>query len=229
MIDLSTWNLTIPVGTPATTIATPTLLSGYRSSFFKPDGTTVAFWSPVSGGHTVNAKYPRSEFRETYPDGSLRNWKYQEADNYLRAALMVSQVPSTGKVVIGQIHTYQSVNPLLKLVYVWKDNTGSVVASIRMTPDDVAQKIVISEGVPLGQRFNYTIHLTPSGNLSVRAAGNRIVTRIDPSWANKLQYFKAGVYTQDNVGYATEGGGATFFRLAASHAPLCGGAICKKI
>ena len=66
MIDLSTWNLSIPVGTPPATIDTPKLLSGFKGKYFQAEGSSVQFWSPVTGTRTENAIYPRSELRETY-------------------------------------------------------------------------------------------------------------------------------------------------------------------
>ncbi|NMF44033.1 polysaccharide lyase family 7 protein, partial [Pseudomonas sp. SWRI 103] len=98
MIDLSTWNLSIPVGSPPTTIQTSRLMSGFKDQYFQAEGSNVQFWTPVTGTRTENAIYPRSELRETYADGRLRNWTYPDADNFLRATLAVNQVPSTGKI-----------------------------------------------------------------------------------------------------------------------------------
>ena len=130
MIDLAMWNLSIPVGVPATTIETPVLAGGYQDHYFQSKDGAIFFWAPVNGSTTETAKYPRSELRETYPDGSLRNWIYPSADHFLRAALNVSQVPSTGKLVIGQIHAYKSSMPLVKLEYQYKDYSasGNIVA-----------------------------------------------------------------------------------------------------
>lgn len=77
--------------------------------------------------------------------------------------------------------------------------------------------IQIATGVLLKERFTYTIHLTPSGNLTVNAHEMQWGTKLDPSWNGKQLYFKAGVYTQDNTGYATEGGAATFYKLQIAH------------
>lgn len=220
MIDLSTWNLSIPVGSPATTIDTPALASGYRDQYFHADSSTLFFWAPVTGSVTKSAKYPRSELRETYPNGAVHNWKYPEADNFLRAALAVNMVPSTGKVVIGQIHQYGSNEPLLKVEYQYKEKTklGNIVAKLRQTPEqDEPTVITIAQNVPLSTRFTYTIHLTQAGSLVVNAADYQWSTTLNSGWKTKDLYFKAGVYTQDNTGYATEGGQVTFYKLAATH------------
>lgn len=223
MIDLATWNLSIPVGIPAATIETPLLVGGYQDHYFKSDSDSIFFWAPVNGTTTDNASYPRSELRETHADGSLRNWQYPDADNSLSAALQVTQVPSTGKIVIGQIHAKYSTSPLLKLEYQYKAwrGDGNIVAKVRINPDDISgQVITIASGVPLNQRFTYYIHLTPNGTLSISSYGSNWKSRINSDWAVKPLYFKAGVYTQDNTGYETEAGSATFYKLKIEHSPL---------
>ena len=75
-------------------------------------------------------------------------------------------------------------------------------------------------GVPLNQRFIYSIHLTPKGTLSVNVNSTKWTTKLDSAWATKLLYFKAGVYTQDNTGYETEAGAAIFDKLQIEHRPL---------
>ncbi|MFJ4143592.1 polysaccharide lyase family 7 protein [Pseudomonas sp. NPDC089734] len=218
MIDLATWNLSVPVGTPAITIDTPELVSGYQDGYFR-SGNTLFFWAPVTGSTTENAKYPRTELRETTADGRANNWSYSQADNFLRAALTVNQVPSTGKIVIGQIHCYGSNEPLLKVEYQYKEKlqTGNIVAKFRRSPDAEIEVIIVAQGVPLNERFSYSIHLTPAGNLTVNAYDHVWYASLDSAWSTKLLYFKAGVYTQDNTGYTTEGGAATFYKLTIAH------------
>ncbi|KAF1031850.1 MAG: Alginate lyase [Pseudomonas sp.] len=222
MIDLSTWNLTVPVGTPPTTIDTPALMNGFKDSYFHADSGTLFFWAPVTGTRTANTHYPRSELRETYPDGRLRNWAYSEADNFLRATLAVNQVPSTGRVVIGQIHVYHDTKPLLKLEYQYKDSqqTGSIIAKVRMQPGDKdGRSITIAENVPLNRTFTYVVHLNKAGLLSISAANGQWSDRLGAAWAGKSLYFKAGVYVQDNQGSSDEGGKVTFTKLDVDHNP----------
>jgi hypothetical protein len=218
MIDLATWNLSIPVGSPATTISTPKLVAGYQDEYFR-SGNTLFFWAPVTGSKTDNAVYPRTELRETYASGAVYNWTYAQADNVLRASLEVDQVPSTGKIVIGQIHCYGSTEPLIKLEYQYKEKlgNGNLVAKFRLTPTSEPQVIQIATGVLLNARFTYSLHLTPAGNLTVNAADMQWTAKLDSTWNGKMLYFKAGVYTQDNTGYATEGGAATFYKLEIAH------------
>jgi Alginate lyase. len=82
MIDLATWNLSVPVGSPPYTVETSKLVDGFKDQYFHSDTGTLFFWSPVTGSTTDNAKYPRTELRETYSNGTLKNWLYPDADNY---------------------------------------------------------------------------------------------------------------------------------------------------
>ena len=220
MIDLATWNLSIPEGSPPTTIQTSQLVQGFQDQYFHADSGTVFFWAPVTGATTANAIYPRSELRETYSNGTLRNWLYSAADNKLAATLAVSQVPSSGKVVIGQIHAKDSTSPLVKLEYQYKtySSTGNIVAKVRMRPDDESgQVITIATGIKLNQSFSYLIHLSPAGVLTINGAGYQWSSPISSTWSDKPLYFKAGVYVQDNTGYPTEGGTVTFSLLDIDH------------
>ncbi|CAH0212277.1 polysaccharide lyase family 7 protein [Pseudomonas brassicacearum] len=220
MVDLATWNLSIPEGSPPKTIETPRLVDGFQDKYFNSQGSTVYFWSPVTGTKTENAIYPRSELRETYKDGTLRNWVYPDADNQLRASLVVNQVPSSGKIVIGQIHTKDSSKPMVKLEYQYKEDsaTGNIVAKVRMRPDDDEGRVItVATGVKLNRSFSYRIHLDRTGDLGITAAGNSWYTTVGRAWRDKPLYFKAGVYVQDNSGYTSEGGKVTFSVLDIDH------------
>ncbi|MDE1167081.1 MAG: polysaccharide lyase family 7 protein [Pseudomonas sp.] len=220
MIDLSTWNLSIPVGTPAKTVDTPTLVSGFKDQYFHSDTGTLFFWAPVTGTVTESAKYPRTELRETNADGSEHNWTYPGYQHFLRATLEVNQVPSSGKIVIGQIHVNDSNKPLLKVEYQYKESKGSgnIVAKVRYHPDDENPTVIIvAEDVPLDKQFSYSIHLSSMGELSVSAADYHWQTKISATWRVAELYFKAGVYTQDNTGYTSEGGKVTFYKLKINH------------
>ncbi|KPW64572.1 Alginate lyase [Pseudomonas syringae pv. broussonetiae] len=220
MIDLGSYQLSIPVGSPPKTITTAQLVKGYDGKYFKSKSDSIVFWSPVTGTKTENAKYSRSELRETWSDGSLHNWVYPDADNYLNAKLEVDQVPSSGKIVIGQIHAYESTEPLLKVEYQYKEDTktGDIVAKVRNRFDDDESKVYkIVEGVKLNQTFSYVIHLSKGGKLTVSVNDTDWSNRISETWRDKPLYFKAGVYTQDNTGYTSEGGKATFYNLDIDH------------
>ncbi|MCD5995035.1 polysaccharide lyase family 7 protein [Pseudomonas sp. CDFA 602] len=220
MIDLDCWNLSIPLHNPPATITTRQLVQGYDGKYFKSKSDSIVFWAPVTGTKTDNAKYPRSEFRETYPDGTLRNWLYKDANNRLDASLEIDQVPSSGKIVIGQIHAYQSTEPMLKVEYQYKEDTrnGDIVVKVRRHYDDNKSKVIkIAEGVPLNEKFRYAISLSRGGKLKVSTGKADWSTQISANWSDKPLYFKAGVYVQDHSGYSSEGGKATFYSLDIDH------------
>jgi hypothetical protein len=220
MIDLATWNLSVPVGSPPYTVETSKLVKGFKDQYFHSDTGTLFFWSPVTGSKTENAIYPRTELRETYSNGTLRNWYYPDADNLLRATVTVNKVPSSGKIVIGQIHAYESQKPMVKLEYQYKTKTetGNLVIKVRMHPDeDESRVITLATGIKLDREFNYLIHLSPGGALGISAAGYQWDSQISATWRVKPLYFKAGVYVQDNTGYTSEGGQVTFSKLDIDH------------
>lgn len=218
MIDLSVWNLTLPEQVPLRTIQTPQMQSGYNSKYFYRNGESFVFWAPVAGTATGNSDFPRSELREVYPDGKARNWQYSEGNHTLSARLAVNKVPSTGQIVIGQVHAKDNLTPYVKLVYSQVKGVGYVQVYLRQRPNDVKSPLVMTyKSMPLDYFFNYTITITRAGQLMIDIAGQQYVNRIDPSWASKHFYFKAGVYTLDNQGPATEGGQAEFAELNVVH------------
>ena len=100
MLDLSTWNLTIPQRGPAATISTAMLNRDYQSPYFQRNVNGVEFWVPVNGAHTNGTEYPRTELRETARNGALSFWRYPKADNLLVATLRVDMVPSSRRMLI---------------------------------------------------------------------------------------------------------------------------------
>ncbi|HHK3889392.1 TPA: polysaccharide lyase family 7 protein [Pseudomonas aeruginosa] len=222
MPDLSTWNLTIPQGRPAITISTSQLQRDYRSDYFQRTADGIRFWVPVNGSHTRNSEFPRSELRETLSSGRPYNWRYARADNWLEATLRIEAVPSTRRMIIGQIHSDGSNSgqaaPLVKLLYQLRLDQGRVQALVRERPEDGGTRAyTLMDGIPLGQSFSYRIGVSRSGLLSVSVNGSALEQQLDPQWVYQGLYFKAGLYLQDNRGPSSEGGRATFSELRVSH------------
>jgi hypothetical protein len=227
-IDLSHWSLTLPTGTKGrpNILSTSRLLGGYTSKYFYvgSDGGTV-FWSPVNGVKTPGSTYARSELREAKPDGSEYNWKLADGTATLSATLAVNQVPSTGNVVVGQIHDNgvgKAKNaPLIMLLYKFdkSSGTGSLIAQVRRTP--TAAKVTnytVASGINLNTQFSYQIQLRPDDTLSVEVNGaNEYSGAVALSWNKQGLYFKAGSYPHDSSGKSSEGGRVSFYALAATH------------
>lgn len=218
MIDFYDWSLTIPEQSPAQVISTQALESGYQDRYFYRTAAGTVFWAPVTGTHTKDSSYPRSELRETFSNGEQRNWYYKDAIHELSAELTVRQVPSSGRIVIAQIHSKDSSKPYLKIIYHQVNGTGYIYTELRRKPGDRDCPTVMTyKGMPLDTPFKYEIDLAPSGELRVDINGLVHTSRIDSAWAKKRLYFKAGAYTLDNKGPSSEGGRVEFHKLWVAH------------
>jgi len=227
VLDLTSWNLSIPTDPAPTTIGTARLNNGYSSQYFRRhDDGSVTFWVPVNGSHTADARYPRSELRETQADGTLSNWYHASADSYLSAVLRVEQVPSKNKIVIAQIHSKDEPgsdnDPLAKLQYHYRRGVGRLELLLRKRPGDAeVQNILLAENIQLDERFGYDLRITPSGKLGVSVASSQdqgaFYQQLSGYWGKQQLYFKAGAYIQDNYGPKTEGGRVTFYWLNSVH------------
>jgi parallel beta-helix repeat protein len=125
--DLSHWKLTLPDAV-ASEIPAAQLTAGSTNSFFftGADGAMV-FWCPVTGGTTSGSSYPRAELRELLdPENDNVNWTGY-GTHILNAQCKVTQIPSSKKTIIGQIHSFSgNAYPLIKLQF----NNGTVEAVV---------------------------------------------------------------------------------------------------
>lgn len=218
--DLDNWNLNLPIADKAgksLTVHTAALQT-HNSPYFRASDDRLVFWSPVQGATTRGSEYPRSELRNTYPNGELRNWGYRSGTHRLSAKLAVEQIPSSGRIAIGQIHVKNKSTPLLIIYY----NKGRIEARFRpVLGRKPMEPIQLLEKVPLGQRFTYSATVDDKGVMSVtaayKAANGSYSAPIDKSWRKQQLYFKAGAYVQDNKGSREEGGRVSFYYLKAVH------------
>lgn len=230
VLDLAHWKLTLPIdaqgGTTgeAAEIATESLIGGYRSGYFcvEPSGA-VKFWAPVDGATTDESGYPRSELRYVIdPDDDNVNWTAANDDAGLSAHLVVERVPSsTQKVVIGQIHGFQT-NAFVKLRYLYDPatHTGSVAALVNEDPNASGSTSYGSiDGLANGQPFTYSIAVTD--RVVTIKVNSHVLTsfHIQYGWLHVPMYFKAGTYDQASGSSSTDGGRVAFSQLSAwSHA-----------
>ena len=211
--DLSHWKCTLADAT-ASEVSPARLAAGYVSPFFYtgPDGA-MTFWSPVTGGTTANSTYPRSELREMLDPGNSRvNWTGY-GTHILRAQCKILKQPSTGKIIIGQVHGFQT-DPLVKLQW----NDGLLQAYFKNAPGGSDTKHTITTVSPEAL-INYEIRVT-NGVATVLANGRSAshdFFQSSAAWRTNTYYFKAGAYVQDNAGLDDEGGLVAFYELSASH------------
>lgn len=215
--DLTHWKLTLPAaGAPE--VSSAQLVAGYTNAsfFYTGAGGEMVFWCPVTGGTTSGSSYPRSELREMLnPTDSTVNWRGY-GTHTLDAQCRVLKVPSTGKVIIGQIHGYTgNAYPLIKLQYY----NGLLDALVKHSPNSSTDTHYQFMTVGLSNLITYQIKVT-DGVLSMTVNGsNRTVNifQTDPAWTNQTMYFKAGNYCQDNSGTSDEGALVAFRQLSVSH------------
>jgi hypothetical protein len=160
------------------------------------------YWCSVTDDTTGSSKYPRTEGRQTLP-GSPEpfNWIPGSARHSMAGRVSVEAAPSSGKVIIGQIHAVNAPNPFLMVTW-W---SGSVRVETRSGPLGLARTLLEKE-VPLGQPFDYSVQVDELGELSVALDELRGASAVSSTWKKLPFYFKAGAYVIDNKGAATEGG-----------------------
>lgn len=220
-VDLNLWKIGLPIGRFATVLEVlpPFLGRGYSNPpYFVPNADgSLDFFAPVTGQRSPNSSYPRSELREMNADGSEASWQIGDQEQELTAELTVTRAPGNGRMIIGQIHADDD-GPV-QTVLEWQGvegRPGTVHVSTRIHPDDDAsERFVLASEIPWGSRFRYRIKVGLDDVVTVTIAGPGIgvkaaAVRISPAWRTLRQYFKAGVYVQDNVGTDAEGGGARF-------------------
>lgn len=238
--DFSNWSLTIPVDAnggnegKAVTIKPSALKgpNGYSSEFFYTDKDGgVVFFTTIVGAKGGTSPNSRSELREMLdPNKGAVNW-YAATKSVLNAQVRVLEVPSNGRVIIGQIHGYGNGQTLLGLQYEYKVKlgTGNVVAVVIDDPDPESsrphQRITVASGIPLNQTFSYKVDISGNGRKPDSQArltftvnnGTPVSTYVDPLWDTVPLYFKAGSYPQDHDGDDSEVGRVKFYQIAASH------------
>ncbi len=223
-IDLSHWKLTLPVddsgnrqGHAAEVLPDRLADGGNHPEFFQvaADGALV-FWCPVDGATTEGTEYPRTELRELLdPESPQVNWPAAGL-HVLRARCQVREVPSSQKVIIGQIHSYTGkARPLVKLQFY----KGRIEGLVKISPDKGQDRKLVWEEIPLNAEVDYEIRLE-DGRLDVTVNGrtqSENVVANDPAWGKQTFYFKAGAYVQDNMGPSTEGARVVFSHLQMTH------------
>lgn len=214
--DLSRWKLTLPDSSASET--SPGLLTtGFTNSFFYTgaDGAMV-FACPVTGGTTSGSSYPRSELRELLdPSDDNVNWTGY-GTHIVNAQCKVTQIPSSQKVIIGQIHSFTgNAYPLIKLQF----NNGTVEALVKQSPNSSTDTKLTYANVGMSNAITYQIKVV-EGLLSIAVNGatrSVNVFQSDPDWTNQTFYFKAGNYCQDNSGLNSEGAVVSFHQLSVTH------------
>lgn len=166
-----------------------------------PKGHTN-YWCSVQGDTSGTSSSPRTEGRQTYPNSSENyNWTVGDGSHSMSGTVRVELAPSSGKVIVAQIHGYKAPNPFVMVTW-WN---GYARVDLRTSPLGNAIK-VLSTPCALGQAFKYSLEINESGVLNVNLNGLKYSLTVDSEWEKYPFFFKNGSYVIDNVGEHTEGG-----------------------
>lgn len=229
--DLSRWYLTLPVDTNGTftglaeNVYPADLTDSYTNPpwFITGSDGAMTFKVPHNGAVRGSSPSPRNELRETWPNGSLRNWLPSDygGSHTLDAVCTVNKLED-GVVIIGQIHGKEPNIPTVILRYDKRNGTTRIYATVKKSPDDpITQDTLEYTSVPLGSPIHYQLKMLGSKNsLIISCTVNGLTKSIDmyansPDWVNATQYFKAGAYyTNPPTNTSTE---VAFYKLQVTH------------
>ncbi len=156
-------------------------------------------------------------------------------DGTLKAVLTVDRVSTTGesnkvgRVIVGQIHAPDT--EIIRLYY--HKRPGDALGAIYFAHDDIDNEDTFHpiiggpddldppDGIALGEMWAYeirtvgrtmTVNIIPEGRPTVTAT-----FQIESDYDDLSNYFKAGVYNQNNTGTSSDYAQATFYSLTHTH------------
>ena len=193
-------NLTLAVPVVESSISTVAVeLTGSEAIALYPNYVTVLsdgsvqLSAPTKGASSKSTRRTRCEWSE--PEywslgGALDHWNRQE--------MTLTKVNWAQKVVIAQMHVYGDDSPPVKVF--WKK--GDITLGFRRTYNQTDPiNSTVLKGVPLGSKFEVSIHATSAGVVTVTAKYNGVTgssgdLQFDSTWASRLFEFHGGVYNQ---------------------------------
>ncbi len=222
-INLDLWRIDLPIGRYARLESvSPPFVKGFSSVpyFVQNPDDSVDFFASVTGLPSAGSEFARSELREMTLAGSEAAWRFGDGTRSLSAMLTVGQMPSTGRVTVGQIHTNDG-QVLARIEWQGQQGMpGNLVVFSRVHPDDpTAPSTVIARDLPWGQPVCYQLTALNSGDLQVSAAGTEVLVPLSSDWRTRTQYFKAGAYVHDNEGEESEGSRIRFLGIDIAVVP----------
>jgi hypothetical protein len=215
------WNLGIGFSSGHQDITPTQLQSSYINSPYycmNPTGTAVQMQVYLNGGTTSSGtKYPRCEFRE-FATGSTSThaaWDGSSGHHICRGATkLMHGGPNKPEFTVAQMH--DASQDTLQIELFGSSNAGPFDWKLRLFGTVVTTLLT---GVPLGTEVSWGIDVN-NGLLTVTMNGSTKYTGT-PGFGSG-QYFKAGIYPQQNVidsgNPSTEYARAELRNLFASHA-----------
>ena len=193
-------NLTLAVPVVESSISTVAVeLTGSEAIALYPTYVTVLsdgsvqLSAPTKGASSKSTRRTRCEWSEPKYwtlGGAPHHWNRQE--------MTLTKVNWAQKVVIAQMHVYGDDSPPVKVF--WKK--GDITLGFRRTYNQTDPiNSTVLKGVPLGAKFEVSIHATAAGVVNVTAKCNGVSgtsgdLQFDSTWATQLFEFHGGVYNQ---------------------------------
>jgi hypothetical protein len=228
VLDLRNWSLDLPVdstgGTagPAATITQPALSTFALAPYFVVDaaGPGVDFEADCGGATTKSSSYPRSELREMCNGGTTSAAFSLTSGTHVMTieGCILSLPPAKPQTVFGQLHDGgQDIIELMADGEKRGTAPNSIVLCYRFLGS--TQPAHLDDSYVLGTP--YTVEITVSGGYIRIFYNGRLVDRKKHSETGC--YFKAGNYTQSNVGQGDSPSAyaqTRIYQLVTSHSPM---------
>ncbi len=193
-------NLTLAVPVAESSISTVAVeLTGSEAIALYPNYVTVLsdgsvqLSAPTKGASSKSTRRTRCEWSEP------KYWTLGGAPNHWnRQEMTLTKVNWAQKVVIAQMHVYGDDSPPVKVF--WKK--GDITLGFRRTYNQTDPiNSTVLKGVPLGAKFEVSIHATSAGVVMVTARCNGVTgsssdLQLDSTWASRQFEFHGGVYNQ---------------------------------
>ena len=170
-------------------------LQQYSSPFFywSSHNESINLFCNSDGATTPNTHYPRTELR------AKQEWHFK-GNHALSVRIAVQKQPSTGRIIIGQIHGHSEGTEALKIWW----NNGSIQVGFKNEVGTTEKLKTILENIKLGTVIDYQIIQTES-QVAVIINGQKAQFEFGKSWKDQLVYFKVGNYLQDNKKQVSSG------------------------
>ncbi|PKF75766.1 polysaccharide lyase family 7 protein [Chryseobacterium sp. PMSZPI] len=194
--NLTDFNLQLPIEKDhSISIIKGTDIAQFSSKnfYFSPQDKSIRLFCSSDGQPTQNSHYPRTELRQA------EEWHFEKKHSF-KVKMAIMEQPSSGKIIIGQIHGNSKGTEALKIWW----NNGQLQAGFKKEVNDKETRVTLLKNVSIGQIFDYSIE---QNNLEIKVKIDQQISlfNLGNSWKSESVYFKAGNYLQDNKIPVTSG------------------------
>ena len=177
-----------------------------------PDGS-LTFWAPARGATTPHSQHARTEL------DSLSNFSAATSGPHtLKAASAVLQVPTdTQDIILGQLHGAGAISTVPYVMLHYRAGSIEVVARQQQNGSQTLSFPLLT-GVPLNQRFSFTISDIGNGTMVFSATygtqAKQATAQVPQNFHDATVRFQVGDYQQAHDSPNTEDvGRVTFYQI----------------